>query len=158
MRVLPNIVYIALGLILFAGGMSTANADRPKSEKSSTWSTSDSKSSKGTKGTAGTTITTTPNCITPTQDAAGEGRRAFMRMNCYSCHGMGAHGGSMGPSLVGEADETSEAVLNGEGEGMPSYKNNLCPNDIANLTAYLQLLGTGTEPTFVRWWEPNPTR
>jgi hypothetical protein len=64
----------------------------------------------------------------------------------------------MGPSLVGEADETGEAVLNGEGEGMPSFKNNLCPNDIANLKAYLQLLDTGTEPSFVRWWEPNPSR
>lgn len=100
-----------------------------------------------------------PNCITPTLDAAGEGRRAFMRLNCYSCHGGGGHGGTMGPSLVGvEAAEVRDAVLNGEGGGMPPFKNYLCANDIANLTAYLQLLGTGTEPTFTEWWKPNPTR
>lgn len=155
MRVLLNIVSIAFGLILFAGGMSAAHADRPRTSSSNS---TDSKGSNTSGSTASTTITTPPTCITPTQDAAGEGRRAYMRMNCYSCHGNDAHGGSMGPSLVGEADETGEAVLNGEGEGMPSFKNNLCPNDIANLKAYLQLLDTGTEPSFVRWWEPNPSR
>jgi mono/diheme cytochrome c family protein len=67
---------------------------------------------------------------------------------------MNAHGASMGPSLVGvESGDVREAVLYGEDKGMPSFKNNLCANDIANLTAYLQLLGTGTEPTFTNWWE-----
>jgi len=142
MRILPNIVSTALGLIMLTGGMSAAHADRPKTATSTT----------------STTLTTKPECVTPTNDMAVEGRRAYMRMNCYSCHGASGHGGGMGPSLIGAADDTSEAVLNGEGGGMPSFKNNLCTNDVANLTAYLQLLGTGTEPTFVNWWETNPSR
>lgn len=131
MRVLPNIVSTALGIILLAGGIGAAHAADP-------------------------ILTTKPTCVTPTNDMAVEGRRAYLRMNCYSCHGSSGHGGGMGPSLVGEADETAEAVLNGEGEGMPSFKNNLCANDVANLTAYLQLLGTGSEPSFLNWWEPGP--
>ncbi len=126
-------------MILIAGGMSAVYAANPPADPIQT---------------------TTAECVTPTNDAAVEGRRAFMRMNCYSCHGMGGHGGGMGPSLIGvEAGEVGEAVLNGEDGGMPSFRNNLCPNDVAHLTAYLQLLGTGTEPTFVNWWEPGlPSR
>ncbi|QSA96557.1 c-type cytochrome [Methylococcus sp. EFPC2] len=157
MRVLPKRVITALGLILLAGGMGAAHADRPKApslEHSTTSTTSTTSTS-----TADPILTTTPKCVTPTNDMAVEGRRAFMRMNCYSCHGMGGHGGGMGPSLIGEADEVNEAVLEGEGEGMPSYRNNLCPNDLANLTAYVQLLGTSVAPTFVNWWEPGlPSR
>lgn len=126
MRVLPNIVGAALGLILLAGGMGAAQA--------------------------------APNCMTPTLGDAEEGRRAFLRLNCYSCHGMSAHGASMGPSLVGEASETADAVLNGEGGGMPSFQGYLCDNDVAYLTAYIQSLGTSAEPKFVRWWEPVPSR
>lgn len=127
MRVLPNIVSTALGVILLAGGIGAAHA--------------------------------APNCMTPTLDAAGEGRRAFMRMNCYSCHGGSGHGGTMGPSLVGvAAGEVGDAVLNGEGGGMPSFKNYLCANDIANLTTYLQTLGTPNEPKFMEWWEPYPAQ
>lgn len=139
MRVLPNIFCTAVGLILLAGGMSTAHADR----------------------TTTTTTRTVKNCITPTLDAVGEGRRTFMRLNCYSCHGGSGHGGTMGPSLVGvEPGEIGDAVLNGEGGGMPSFKNNLCntTEDIKNLTAYLQTLGSGGEPTFTEWWVPNPTK
>ncbi|MDD5035271.1 MAG: c-type cytochrome [Methylococcaceae bacterium] len=129
--------------------MGAAQADRPKAQTLT----------RSPSSTTSTTITTTPGCVTPTNDTAVEGRRAFIRMNCYSCHGATGHGGGMGPSLVGvESGDVSEAVLKGEDGGMPSFKNNLCPNDVANLTAYLQLLGTGTEPTFVNWWEPNPSR
>ncbi len=143
MRVLPNIVSSAFGLILLAGVMDAAHADRrPKAPATSTTLTADP------------VQTTAPECnITPTNDMAVEGRRAYMRMNCYSCHGSNGHNGGMGPSLIGAADDVAEAVPNGEDGGMPSFKNNLCPNDIANLTAYIQLLGTGSEPTFVNWWE-----
>ncbi len=125
MRVLPNIVRTALGIILLAGGIEAVQA-------------------------------ADPNCMTPTLDAAGEGRRAFMRLNCYSCHGGSGHGGTMGPSLVGEAAEVADAVPNGEDGGMPPFKNYLCANDIANLTAYIQSLGTSTEPKFTEWWIPVP--
>ncbi len=145
MRVLLNIVGTALGVILLAGGMSAAHAEKRRATTSTTTTTK--------------TATPDPNCMSPTLDAAGEGRRAFVRMNCYSCHGGSGHGGTMGPSLVGvEPAEVGEAVLNGEGEGMPSFKNNLCTNDIANLTTYLQTLGTSAEPKFYEWWMANPTQ
>jgi len=133
MRVLPNIVNTALGLILLAGGIGAAQAADPIQ-------------------------TTTPQCIAPTMDAAGEGRRAYLRMNCYSCHGSNGHNGSMGPSLIGKAGSVKGAVPGGRSKGMPSFKNNLCPDDIANLSAYIQLLGTGTEPDFLNWWESKPSR
>jgi cytochrome c551 len=134
MRVLPNIVSTALGLLLLAGGAGAVHAADP-------------------------ILTTKPLCVTPTNDMAIEGRRAYVRLNCYSCHGASGHGASMGPSLVGvESAEVGDAVLNGEGGGMPAFKNNLCANDIANLTAYLQLLGSGTEPDFMNWWETNPSK
>ena len=143
MRVLPNIFSTTLGLILLSGGIGAAYAADP-------------------------IYTTKPECIrdpNATEIAAGlkvldsaeKGRRAFMRMNCYSCHGMHGTEGGMGPSLLGEANEM-DVVYEGDGHGMPAFKNNLCPNDVAYLTAYVQLLGTGTEPDFTHWWEINPSR
>lgn len=105
--------------------------------------------------------TTKPNCPSIadiTLDPVIEGRRAFVRMNCYSCHGMGGHGAGMGPSLVGKANEM-DAVTGGEEGGMPSFKKNLCTNDIKNLSAYVASLGTKSEQTFTHWWERGlPTR
>jgi mono/diheme cytochrome c family protein len=133
MRVLPNLVNNILGLVLFAGGAAyAANPPADPIQK------------------------TTPHCVTPTNDQAVEGRRAYLRMNCYSCHGMAGKGG-MGPNIVkAESGDVREAIMEGEEGGMPSFKNNLCPNDIANIATYLRLLGTGTEPTFVNWWEGGP--
>jgi cytochrome c551 len=131
MRIRQNIVSTALGLLLLAGGIGAVHAADP-------------------------ILTTTPTCVTPTNDMAVEGRRAYMRMNCYSCHGSNGHNGIMGPSLVGKAGSVKGAVPAGRSGGMPSYKNKLCANDLANLSAYIQLLGTGTEPDFVNWWEPGP--
>jgi len=129
MRVLSNPINASLQLVIVLAGIGLAQAADPIQ-------------------------TTKPQCPKPTQDMAIEGRRAFLRMNCYSCHGMNAHGASMGPNLVGsEANDIREAVIEGEDRGMPSFKKNLCANDIRNLTAYLQLLGTGSEPTFTHWWE-----
>lgn len=97
-------------------------------------------------------------------DSAGEGRRAWLKYNCYGCHGMRA-GGGMGPRLAGEGGEVQEAVLQGEGGGMPSYtKYNITSTDIYNLAAYLRTIQdpsqppTAGEPVFMHWWEVNPTK
>ena len=128
MRVLPTITQTTLGLLLLAGFF-----------------------------TSGMAISA-PTCIKPTLDAIGEGRRAYVRLNCYNCHGNNAKGGIMAPSIAGE-DDVGEAVTKGEDEGMPSFKNDLCPGDIKNLAAYLRAAGeTTTAPTFMHWWEANPTR
>jgi len=88
-----------------------------------------------------------------------EGRRIYMRENCYSCHG-GFAGGGMCPSLRKDrpqVDDVREAVRNGKPQGMPPFPE-LTEVDIQNLCAYFQSLRTPREPTFTHWWEPVPTQ
>ena len=88
-----------------------------------------------------------------------EGRRIFMRENCYSCHG-GFAGGGMCPSLRHsrpDDDDVREVVRNGTRNGMPPFPE-LTEVDIQNLCAYFQSLRTPEEPTFTHWWEPVPTQ
>ena len=89
---------------------------------------------------------------------AGEGRRLFLSLNCYSCHGMHA-GGGMGPKIAGaESGDVSEAVLQGEEGGMPSYRKYVKSKDIKNLGAYLRTAGTPKEPVFMDWWVKIPPK
>lgn len=92
-----------------------------------------------------------------TLDAAGEGRRLYLKLNCAGCHG-NAGGGGMGPPVAREAEEVRAAVLNGEGKGMRSYAGYVNDTDIANLAAYLRSIGTPSEPKFTHWWEPVPSK
>jgi cytochrome c551 len=90
---------------------------------------------------------------------AEEGRRVFLRENCYGCHG-GRAGGGMGPNFRGDrpdSGDVSEVVRQGAEEGMPRYPN-LTAQDIQNLGAYFRSLRTSAEPTFTHWWEPVPTQ
>ena len=93
-----------------------------------------------------------------TLDSAGEGRRVYLKQNCYGCHG-GRGGGGMGPNFRGAAPDqaTVAAALQGLPGGMPAYPG-LTATDIQNLTAYLQSLRTSAEPTFTRWWQAVPTQ
>lgn len=136
MRVLPNIFNGAFGLLLLAAAIGTPLA---------------------ADTTPDPVQTTEPECVRRTDPIipAAEGRRAYMRLNCYSCHGNSAHGGAMGPSLVGKANE-ADVVYEGDGHGMPGFQDNLCPNDVAYLAAYLDSLGTDSEPKFTHWWERGP--
>jgi cytochrome c551 len=91
-------------------------------------------------------------------DAAGEGRRAYLKYNCYGCHGNGATGGQ-GPNIVHtELGDVTEAVWQGKDEGMPSYRNIVTTTDLANLAAYLRSIGTPSEPKFNDWWVPVPPK
>jgi mono/diheme cytochrome c family protein len=88
-----------------------------------------------------------------------EGRRIFVRENCYSCHG-GFAGGGFCPSLrVDRPDESDvrQVVEEGTENGMPPFPH-LRERDIVNLCAYFQTLRTQHEPTFFHWWEPVPTQ
>ena len=90
---------------------------------------------------------------------AEEGRRVFLRENCYGCHG-GRSGGGMGPNLRSDRpddDEVKEAVREGKRGGMPAFPN-LSSEDIKNLAAYFKTLRTRAEPTFTHWWEAVPTQ
>jgi mono/diheme cytochrome c family protein len=88
------------------------------------------------------------------------GRKIFLRDNCYSCHGARAQGG-MCPSLREDPPNESDVrdvVEEGTETGMPPFPN-LTDQDIEDLAAYFETLGTANEPTFTHWWEPGvPTR
>jgi mono/diheme cytochrome c family protein len=89
---------------------------------------------------------------------AGEGRRLYLKLNCYSCHGMSAEGG-MGPKVKGaDQGDVSEVLRQGAGEGMPSYKSYVTTTDISNITAYLRSIGTASEPKFRDWWVDVPPK
>jgi mono/diheme cytochrome c family protein len=88
-----------------------------------------------------------------------EGRRIYMRENCYFCHG-GFAGGGMCPSLREDPPDESDVekvVEEGTENGMPPFPH-LTEEDIENLCAYFQTLRTRSEPTFTHWWEPIPTQ
>lgn len=93
-----------------------------------------------------------------TLSPAGEGRRLFLELNCYSCHGMSAQGG-MGPNIQhAESGDVSEALIEGEDSGMRSFSGYVTTTDINNITAYLQSIGTSSEPKFNDWWVPVPPK
>lgn len=89
-----------------------------------------------------------------------EGRRKYLEMNCYICHG-GRGGGGMGPNIRDNRpndDRIASAIRNGRPTGMPSYEGLLNDQDIANITAYLRSLRSDEEPVFTHWWERVPTQ
>jgi cytochrome c551 len=92
-------------------------------------------------------------------NSAGEGRRLWLKFNCYGCHGMHGAGG-MGPRVAGEGEygDVYEKVMGGADEGMPSYKKYMTKTDIKNLTTYIGTMGKKSEPTFLHWWETVPSR
>ena len=108
---------------------------------------------------ADTSATASPETpVAPPLNSAGEGRRQYLELNCYSCHGMRAQGG-MGPNIVhAEAGDVREAVWQGEDSGMISFKHYANKVDLKNLAAYLKSIGTAKEPRFNDWWLPNPAR
>ncbi len=90
-------------------------------------------------------------------NAAGEGRRAWLRLNCYGCHGNNASGG-MGPNIQhSEFGDVSEAMAGDAREGgMRSFTGIAQSNDASNIAAYLATIGTAQEPKFFDWWKPKP--
>jgi cytochrome c551 len=88
----------------------------------------------------------------------GEGRRNFLKWNCYGCHGMNAAGG-MGPNIQGKGTaDVLDAMRFGHDQGMPSFVQIATVADMNNVAAYLQSIGTPGEPTWVDWWVANPTK
>jgi cytochrome c551 len=91
-------------------------------------------------------------------DSASEGRRRFLGLNCYGCHGMFAAGGAA-PSIIGAPRVVVEsAVLNGRDDGMRSFRGIVSPDDITKLADYLQSIGTPNEPMFTDWWKRVPPK
>lgn len=93
-----------------------------------------------------------------TLSAAGEGRRTFLKLNCYGCHG-GNGGGGMAVNIQhAESGDVREAVMQGEERGMPSFRKYVTSADITNLTAYLRSIGGASEPKFWDWWVSVPPK
>lgn len=89
-------------------------------------------------------------------DQITEGRRAWLKLNCYGCHGNNARGG-MGPN-VQRADYYSVlAGINGSSvsSGMRSFSTLANATVAANIAAYLATIGTLREPKWFDWWRPH---
>ncbi len=110
------------------------------------------------------TLSETPICLAAPPSAAPqaagtpafEGRRLWLKFNCYGCHGMHA-GGAIAENIQGFGGGVPFAVGGGEsGFGMPNFSSRLTSTDIANLSAYVNVAGTPSEPTFLQWWKAVP--
>ena len=85
------------------------------------------------------------------------GRKVFLRENCYGCHG-GRAGGGMCPSLRDGAD-VQDVIFDGTPSGMPSFRGRVTDREVQDLQAYIDSLRSAQEPTFTHWWEPGtPTQ
>jgi cytochrome c oxidase cbb3-type subunit 3 len=85
-------------------------------------------------------------------EAAQQGRRLFVTMNCSGCHG-GRAGGGMGPSLrdtdwiYGNSDaDIFSSIAQGRAHGMPAWGTRLPLDSIWMLVAYVVSLRTPGEP------------
>jgi cytochrome c551 len=93
-------------------------------------------------------------------DAVGEGRRAWLRFNCYGCHG-GNGAGGMGPNIQHtEAGDVSSAMWGDAKEGgMRSFRGTGATlQDASNIAKYLAVIGTPREPKWLQWWVPVPVK
>jgi len=85
------------------------------------------------------------------------GRKVFLKANCYVCHG-GRGGGGMCPSLRETRPDDKNVVRDGTSKGMPAFENILTDREIEDVMAYIESLRTSREPTFTHWWEAVPTQ
>ena len=114
-------------------------------------------SSVGTQGEDGYVGTIQPIAMRTFNGNAQEavaGRTAFLKYNCYGCHG-GLAGGAMGPSLrddewkYGGTDEAILASLHqGRPAGMPAWKGVASEDELRNIVVYIRSMRSPAEPTF----------
>jgi mono/diheme cytochrome c family protein len=85
------------------------------------------------------------------------GRKVFLKANCYTCHG-GRGGGGMCPSLREDKPDDEDVIREGTSSGMPAFRGILTDREITDVIAYIQSLRTSSEPTFTHWWEDVPSQ
>ncbi|MEJ0079358.1 MAG: cytochrome c [Alphaproteobacteria bacterium] len=73
--------------------------------------------------------------------SAENGKRVFMRVGCWQCHGTVGQGGTAGPKIAPYPlpYETLAAFVRTTNRAMPPYREAVLPNDeLADIYAYLQ--------------------
>lgn len=92
-------------------------------------------------------VLSTPNPYAGNPHAVMEGKALYRKMNCAGCHAYGG-AGNMGPSLIdtywrygGLPIQIYKSIHDGRPEGMPAWGDQLPPQDIWKLVAYIQSLG-----------------
>lgn len=80
------------------------------------------------------------------EEAVAEGKKLWMKYNCYGCHGT-AGGGGMGPALVdskwkyGRSDaDVFETISKGRGQGMPAFGEQIPEDEMWKIITYLRSL------------------
>ncbi len=99
--------------------------------------------------------------------ARQDGRRLFLAMNCYGCHG-GHAGGGMGPSLRDNTwiygaspQEVFSTIAEGRANGMPAWGTKMSDDQIWKLVTYIESLSTPdeadppTQPTIPKGMGPK---
>ena len=73
--------------------------------------------------------------------SAENGKRVYMRVGCWQCHGTVGQGGTAGPKIAPDPlpYETLAAFVRTTNRAMPPYREAVLPNDeLADIYAYLQ--------------------
>jgi ubiquinol-cytochrome c reductase cytochrome c subunit len=97
--------------------------------------------------------------ITDRADAASadNGRRVFMRVGCWQCHGTMGQGAVTGPKLAPDPlplDALSSFVRS-TNRSMPPYRVQvLSDDDLADIHAYLQSIPKGPDPKSIPLLQP----
>src|SRR5699024_9797013 len=78
--------------------------------------------------------------------AAAAGKKLYLKVGCYGCHGRSG-GGGMGPSLVdskwryGDSDaDLFETIVQGRPKGMPAWGKHFTDDQVWQIIAYIRSL------------------
>ena len=77
------------------------------------------------------------------------GKRVFMRVGCWQCHGMVGQGGVTGPKLAAGPIpfDALSTFVRSTNRAMPAYREQVLSNDdLADIYAYLQSIPKGPDP------------
>jgi len=104
------------------------------------------------KNSANNVDETTVKLLTDSKDIEA-GKAVFMEFNCKQCHGAAGEGNSVGPNLTdaywlhsgGISDIFKSIKYGWQDKGMKSWKEDLSPMQIAQVTSYIKSLA-GTNP------------
>lgn len=104
-------------------------------------------------------VLSTPNPYEGSKEAASEGQKIYLAMNCTTCHAYDGSG-NQGPPLDdtrwrygGLPIQIFNSIHDGRPQGMPSWKDKLTDDQIWKLVTYVESFG-GSFPA--RWWQKAP--